>query len=227
LIRTSSRAPLATAALLACALGTAAAQNTTTPLQRQLSRLSLGISGAGEFTRSVSGPILPTGASNYNTPVTQTASNTVGAIANIRYIARPYVGLEFNYGFARYTEGYSPSPDPFIGFFQIQTTANEYSLGYIITPPLQFFGLQPFASAGAGTTEFKPTGGGGEGEPKQARASYYYNVGLQKQLFDSNFGLRVSFRQVFFMAPDYGQNYLTILKHTTTYQPTAGFFLRF
>lgn len=225
MIWTSSRALLAAAALLAGALGTASAQ--TTALERQFSRVDLGITGAGEFTRDVSGPILPTAASNYNTVVTQTASNTVGAIANIRYIARPYVGLEFNYGFARYTEGYSPSPDPLTSIFQIQTTANEYTFGYIITPPHTIFGLQPFASAGAGTTEFKPTAGGGEGEPKQARATYYYNVGLQQDLFQSHFGVRVSFRQIFFMAPDYGQNYLTILKHTSTMQPTAGFYLRF
>jgi len=61
----------------------------------------------------------------------------------------------------------------------------------------------------------------------QYRATYYYNVGLQKELFNSNFGFRASFRETFYLAPDFGQNYLTILKHATTLQPMAGFYLRF
>jgi hypothetical protein len=228
LICSPSRA-LLVAAFLVSALIPAAAQ-TPTRLERQLSHVDLGISGAGEFTRSVSGPIVPTGASNYNTLTTQAASNTLGAMANIRYTPRPLVGLEFNYAWARYTESFTPAPaTPTVAgsVFPLQTTYNEYTLGYIITPAHTLFGLQPFASAGLGSIEFKPTAGGGDRAPIQARAAYYYNVGLQQEFHDSHFGLRVSFRQVFFLAPDYGQNYLTILKHTTATQPTAGFFLRF
>lgn len=231
-----SRALLATATLFLSVTGIAAAQ--TTPFSRQMSRIDFGISGAGQFTNTVSGPIVPTGASNcYVDPTKNTgpctnvlaqyASNTVGALGNIRYTAKPYFGVEFNYGWARYTENYSPSPSTGSGLFQIQTTANEYSFGYLVTPPHPIFGLQPFASAGAGTTQFKPTAGGGQGAPHQFRATYYYNVGVQKELFDSNFGVRASFRQNFFLAPDFGQNYLTILKHATTIQPTFGFYVRF
>lgn len=228
-----SRALLATATLLLSVSGVAAAQ--TTPFSRQMSRIDLGISGAGQFNKTVSGTIVPTGAPNcYSTQtktgpctnvLTQYGSNTVGALLNIRYTAKPYVGIEFNYGWGRYTENYSPAPNG-ASLFQIQTTANEYSFGYLVTPPHPIFGLQPFASVGAGTTQFKPTGGGGQGAPHQFRATYYYNVGVQKDIF-SNFGLRASFRENFFLAPDFGQNYLTILKRTTTIQPTAGFYLRF
>jgi hypothetical protein len=233
LICTASRALLA-AALFVCALGTAAAQQTS-GIDQQLAHVEFGISGAGALNRSVSGPILPTGAPNYNVDTTQKLSNTFGVLGNIRYTPRPYFGLEFNYGWARYTNTFTPSPfspqpgqPPVPGsFFPVQVTANEYSLGYVITPPHQIFGLQPFISAGAGSTEFKPTGGGGESLPKQARATYYYNVGLQQTFNDSHFGFRVAFRQNFFLAPDFGQNYLTILQHTSTIQPNAGFFLRF
>jgi hypothetical protein len=221
-----SRALLATATLLLSVTGIAAAQTTTSAFARQLSKVDLGISGAGEFNRSVSGPILPSGAPNTGVNTAQYASNTVGALVNIRYTAKPYVGVEFNFGWARYTENYTPAPNG-SNLFQIQTTANEYSFGYLVTPPHPIFGLQPFASAGAGTTQFKPTGGGGNGAPHQFRATYYYNVGLQKDLFNGNFGMRASFRENFFLAPDFLQNYLTILKRTTTYQPTVGFYLRF
>jgi hypothetical protein len=197
---TASRALLATAALLVFALGSAAAQ--TTKLERQLSRVDLGVSGSGQFTRDVSGKIIPLGASNcYLTPPPNTGPC--------------------------YTEGYTPSPVGGLSIFQIQTTYNEYTFGYVVTPPHTLFGLQPFASAGLGSIDFKPTGGGGQGVPNRARAAYYYNVGLQQEFANSHFGLRASFRQVFFIAPDFGQNYLDIKQHTIATQPTAGFYLRF
>src|SRR5580693_7664107 len=62
LMHSLSRALLATATLFLSVTGIAAAQ--TTPLSRQLSRIDFGISGVGQLTGTVSGPIVPTGASN-------------------------------------------------------------------------------------------------------------------------------------------------------------------
>ena len=221
------------AALFASTFGSAGAQQVTL-LDRQLSRLDFGISGAGLFNGTVSGPALrkdssicaPATATTAAGPcfLTQTPSNTVGALVTIRYIVKPLVGIEFNYGYARYTENFTyPPPAP----FGVQTRASEYTLGYIFTPDHKFFGFQPFVSAGAGATEFKPTPHGGESLPEQARATYYYSAGLQQEYFSSHFGLRASFRQLFYLAPDFGQNYLTILKHTTSTEPTVGFYLRY
>ena len=230
-----SRARLAAVALVVSFTGIAAAQ--TTALGKQLSRVTFGIHGAGDFNNTVSGKIIPTGAPNcYITPppnkgpctnvMSQFGSNTAGAGATIRYVAKPYLGFEFNYGWARYTQNFSPAPNG-ASVFQVQNTANEYTLGYVINPPHPIFGVQPFIAVGGGSTEFKPTGGGGEGEPKQARATYYYNVGLEKQFGETPFGMRASFRELFFIYPDFGQNYLTIKQRGTTYQPTIGFYARF
>jgi hypothetical protein len=122
-------------------------------------------------------------------------------------------------------ENISPPPGT-NSAFGIQSNVLEYTLGYIVTPSHTFFGFQPFASGGAGTIEFKPTTHGGEELPKKARMAYYYNVGVQQD-FGAHFGLRAQVRQLFYLAPDFGQNYLTILKHTTTFEPGAGFYLRF
>ena len=75
--------------------------------------------------------------------------------------------------------------------------------------------------------EFAPTPGGGLGFPTQARATYYYSLGLQREYFSEHFGFRAAFRQNFFLAPDYGQNFLTIKQHTTTTSPAFGFYLKF
>ena len=212
-------------AVLATTFGTASAQQETptTLLDRQLSRMDFGISGVGMFNKNVSGPILRNAAPNAGTTLEQNPSNTVGALVTIRYIVKPLVGFEFNYGYARYTENYSYPSSP----FGVQTRASEYTVGYLVTPDYKFFGFQPFASGGAGSVAFKPTVHGGESLPEQARMAYYYSAGLQQEYFSSHFGLRASFRQLFFLAPDFGQNYFTILKHTNTIEPSVGFYLRY
>jgi hypothetical protein len=217
-------------ALLACSLSAGAQDSSSdTPppslLSKQLSRVDLGISGAGLFNQTVTGKVQPKGGSapNYGTTLSDEQSNTAGVLVNIRYTARPLIGFEFNFLYSRYVENFSyPPPAP----FGVQTGANEFTLGYLIQPRIDVFGLQPFASVGAGATEFKPTAHGGEGLPKQARMTYYYNVGLQKDIFPY-LGLRAGFRETFFLAPDFGQNYLTNLQRTSSIEPNIGFYLRF
>jgi hypothetical protein len=212
---------LLTAALVTGSFQTATAQNPVTALDRQLSRIDIGVSGAGLFTRKVSGTVIPSNAPNAGQGESVDGSNTVGALVDIRYIAKPFVGLEFNYSYARYTQNYS-----YLGL-GVQSNANEYTLGYVATPKHPIFGFQPFVSAGAGSIAFKPTKGGGPGLQTQARAAYYYSAGLQQEVFGEHLGVRASFRQVFYLAPDFGANYLTIKQRTITSEPTVGFYLRF
>jgi len=167
--------------------------------------------------------VLPFAAPNAGQLESDEQSNTVGALVNIHYVVKPMVGIEFNYLYSRYTENFSWPSNPAFG---VQTQADEITLGYIVHPKVNFFGLQPFVSAGAGSTEFKPTAHGGQSLPTKARATYYYSIGVQEDL-SPHIGLRAGFRQTFFLAPDFGQNYLTILQHTTSYEPTGGFYLRF
>lgn len=221
------RKVLPLAAVLVFLVSAAHAQDdTVTPLGKQLSRIDFGISGAGEFNKSVSGTVVAPGAVNTGQTLGQTPSNTFGALVTLRYIARPFVGFEGNYGYARYTQNYSNVPGiaPNLG---VQAQTNEYTLGYVVTPVPTLFGFQPFASVGAGVMAFKPTPFGGISLNTQARATYYYSVGLQEELFSSHFGIRASFRQNFFLAPDFGQNYLTIKQRTITTEPTLGFYFKF
>jgi len=229
LIRKAS--PLLAAALLVCSLGSVAfAQTETpeTPFIRQIHKLDLGINGVGEFNSTVTGPVVPL-ASNTGKSITQYGSNTLGALVSIGYVAKPYVGFEFNVGYARYTENYTGAGAVVCcttNDFQIQTGVEEFTLGYVAHPPHQIFGLQPYLGAGAGSIEFKPTAHGGEGADKHARMVYYYSAGVQKDI-TPHLGLRLGFRELFFLDPDYGLNYLTILKHANTYEPAAGFYLRY
>lgn len=175
----------------------------------------------GQFTKTVSGAVPSNGTQNSGQTLSEKGTSTLGALVNLRYIARPYAGLEFNYTYARFDEDFNVAPN------QVQTNVNEYSLGYVVTPRHPLFGLQPFASAGAGTTRFRPTAGGGQNVATQWRATYYYTVGVQQEIGDSHFGVRAAFRENFYKAPDFLENYLTINQRTTTFEPTIGVFLRF
>jgi hypothetical protein len=193
-------------------------------LDRQLSRIDLGVNGVGVFNKASNGFATVNGVPN--TPVSLSPGNTAGALVTLRYIVSPFVGFEGNYGYARYTDTFTPfgTANSSAG---VQQNASEYSFGYVAHARKQYFGVTPFASAGLGTIVFRPTPGGGEALPEQARAAYYFSVGAETTVLSPHFGIRAQYRQVFFKAPDFLTNYLTIEQRTTTYEPGVGFFLRF
>ena len=215
--------------LATLAATTAKAQESQHPTRdRQLDRVDLAISGVGQLNRDSSGTAT---VNAVPTTVTLVPSNTVAVLVTLRYTKSPFLGLEFNYGHARYDENFAPfgilpppgQPPLSAG---VQQDTSEYTVGYVAhLHPL--FGVKPFASAGLGTLAFRPTPGGGEGLINQARAVYYYSVGAEQNIFASHFGIRVQIRQAFFKAPDFEQNYLTIQQHTSTFEPGIGFFLHF
>lgn len=214
--------------LLTAAGSTAKAQTTTSQhpgLDRQLSRFDLAVTASGVFNKESNGTAI---INAQPTAVNLKPSNTVGPLVTIRYTVKPLVGFEFNYGFARYNENFTPFGAPLPGANPtggVQTNTAEYTLGYV-AHFRNFFGITPFAGAGLGTLDFRPTPGGGEGLLPQARATYYYTLGGDKML-NQYFGVRAQFREQFFLAPDFETNYLTIKQRTTTYEPGFGFFLRF
>jgi hypothetical protein len=202
------------------------AQATTqTAAQRQLDRIDFAISGAGEITNTVSG----LEQRDINTTLTIKPSSTVGELVTLRYTAKPYFGLEFNFGNARFTQNYtySPSLNPPVLAGGSQAAAREMTFGYVAHPRARPFGLQPFLGLGGGTIRFKPTTFGGQGLPQQYRAAYYYTVGVDGNFPNSHFGMRVGFRQLIYIAPDFLQNYLTITRRVRTSEPTIGLFVRF
>jgi len=211
--------------LLTAAGSTAKAQTASTnpALDRQLSRIDLGILGVGVFNKSSNG--LATVNAQPNTPVNLNPGNTAGAVVTLRYVVSPLVGFEGNYGYARYTDTFTPFGSQANG--GVQQNASEYTFGYVVHTRKQYFGVTPFASGGAGTTVFRPTPGGGLALPEQARATYYFSVGAETTVLSPHFGIRAQYRQLFFKAPDFLTNYLTIQQRTTTYEPGVGFFLRF
>ena len=207
--------PLLSRLLLLCAVTTAvAAAQTETKLRHQLDRVDLGLSGIGEIRSTV------TGTNYQGVPLTQSATNAFGGLVTIRYTKSPLLGAEFNYSFARYSENYTQYIPG-----GVQTNSSEYTFGYVAHAP-QFFGVKPFGALGAGVTAFSPTQYAGQGLPERARATYFYAIGAEAPVL-THVGVRAQFRQLFFLAPDFGQNYLTITQHTNVLEPAVGIYLHF
>ncbi len=206
---------------------TSAAQ---TSFNRFASHFDLGVSAIGVLNGTATGKTQNTSVVTQPT-LSESAGSTVGVIATVRGQKSPYVGGEFNYTFAKYAETLTFTPDGTTTpgnplNFKAQSTVNEFTLGYVAKPPHPIFGAQPFVGGGAGSIEFKPTKNGGTNLPVQARAAYYYSLGVDSEIV-KDFGFRLGFRQVFFLAPDFGQNYLKIKQLTSTAEPVVGFYYHF
>jgi hypothetical protein len=187
--------------------------------------MDFAVSAAGVLTSKV------TGKNYQGIGFTEKGSSTVGTLVTLRYVAKPYVGFEFNYDHSRFTEdttAYSACPNTACNYIPggAQVGVNELSLGYV-AHPRRIFGVQTYLGAGGGTMRFKPTPYGGQGLPEQYRAAYYYDGGVEQTFPSSHFGVRLGFRQLIYLAPDFGQNYLTITRRARTSEPTFGFFVHF
>jgi Outer membrane protein beta-barrel domain len=213
----SARTALFCLAVIALAAAPLQAQvKPLTPFERQMARVDLGLTASGQITPS------DTGTTNYPQveTVVNKASTTVGFLGTLRYTWKPLIGFEANFSQARFNENFTN----LIG--GAQTKVNEETLGYVAHGP-KLFGIETFGGVGLGTIAFHPTRNGGQGLPFQYRAVYYYSVGLDAPILGPHFGLRLNFREIFYKAPDFIQNYLTIQQHTTTFEPGIGFFLKF
>jgi hypothetical protein len=199
-----------------------------TPFQKQMDRIDMAFGITGIFGTSVSG-IEQRDASSTHNNLLISPSSTISELFTVRYTAKPLLGYEFNFGNSRSTQNYTFTPPLTSSLLRsAQTGVRELTLGYVAHTP-KLFGVQPYFGAGGGTLRFMPTPGGGEGLPFQYRAAYYYNFGVEDNFTGSanRLGVRVGFRQLIYLAPDFQTNYLTITRRTRTSEPTFSFFLRF
>ncbi|MGP8259969.1 MAG: hypothetical protein ACLQM6_08465 [Acidobacteriaceae bacterium] len=225
---TSLFVPVFLLCLLSLTPSMAAAQEAVppTPFQKQMDRIDLAFGATGIISSDVSG-IEQRDASRTHNELAISPSKTVGELLTIRYVAKPMLGFEFNFGSYRNTQDYLFTPPLVPSLLRsAQASVHEITLGYV-AHTRKIYGVQPYLGAGGGTVRFGPTRNGGEGLPFQYRAAYYYNFGVEDNFTASHFGVRLGFRQLIYLAPDFQTNYLTITRRSRTSEPTLGFFLRF
>jgi len=201
----------------------AQSSSTNTALTKQLQRLDIGLNGTYNTTRTASGL---NDLQDLSVPVQQKTSSTTGALLQFRYTRSPWMGGEFNIGYARNTHNFSSTEQTDYLPLGVQTNALSFMLGYIAHPPHKIAGLQPFFGGGGGLMYFHTTSGGGQGFLKQGVGGYYYTAGVEREIVP-HVGVRGQFRQLFYYAPDFYQSFLTIQKNTSTMEPAVGIYLHF
>jgi hypothetical protein len=94
--------------------------------------LEVGINVFGQFTGNTSG-----------NGVTDSPTNSMGGLVNVRQSFHPWLGYEVNYSYTRFSERFSTIP------YAVQQNVHEVSAAYLVqAPTLPFLGLQPFGAVG-------------------------------------------------------------------------------
>ncbi|HXB62540.1 MAG TPA: hypothetical protein VNU94_06810 [Acidobacteriaceae bacterium] len=212
-------------AAFAClfAVAGAHAQSDTPVEHKQLERMDLFMGVPYEATRTTSGSSATTIVNS------QVVSSAAGFLMTYRYSYSPLIGVEMNYKRSRFTQNYTYTPFPYTttNILGVESSVVETSWGYVAHALSTYYGIKPFGGIGVGSIEFKPTPNGGQGLLRQFRLVTYWNLGADYDIMHSHFGARVEMRQLFYKAPDFGQNYLTSGAHTSTLEPSVGFYARF
>ncbi len=199
-----------------------------TPFMKQMNRIDLAVSAAGSISNKVSG-IEQRDATTSHTLLTIKPSSTVGELVTLRYVAKPYVGFEFNFGNVRTTQNYTFVPPPSQNqlFTGAQTAVRELTLGYVAHLTISSPRHNALRRSRRRYHPLQAHHRRRPGPPPAISRRLLLQRRPGKDFPDSHFGMRVGFRQLIYLAPDFLQNYLTITRRTTTSEPTIGFYLRF
>src|SRR5262249_49376809 len=148
-----------------------------------------------------------------------------GLLASYRFHFNSWLAADGSYGYTRNTlQNFTPA-----GAFNVQANMHQTTGALVVTSPRRFFGLSPYALAGAGALTFDPTGNLGgivSGADRQTKAAFVYGGGADINL-TRRFALRVEYRGLVYKRPDFGLASLGSDATTHTAQPSAGFVIRF
>ena len=163
-------------------------------------------------------------------PATVGQSFNTGFLANIREHPVSWAGIEFDYGYQKYSEHYRlggtvPYNRP--------VSQQEATAGYVFHIKTPW--VQPFVVLGGGGVYFRslriqPPAGNGLNEPigDQWRGTYMANIGFDfTSKHAKNFGIRIEEHSLFYKAPDFYNAQLRSNAWVHQAMPAAGFFYRF
>ena len=157
-----------------------------------------------------------------NNDIRDNPTESIGALATVRQSLHPWLGYEVNYSYTRFSERFSTIP------FGVQNNVHEVSVAYLVQgPTIPIFGLQPFATIGAGALIFLPTTVGGQRYTQQTRVPLLYEVGVNHPVFTSHLGLRFQYRGLLYKAPDFNAALLTTNSRRQTSELSLGAYLHF
>ena len=171
-------------------------------------------------------------------PITDETPNLAGQTLNAGFLGTirehpvSWAGIEFDYGYNKYTEHYRTQPaGGVVNYVPIQQ--HEATAGYVFHIKTPW--VQPFVVLGGGGVNFRssrvqpPAGSGLNGQyGDQWRGAYMANVGFDlTSKRAKNFGVRIQEHSLFYKAPDFYQASFRSNAWVHQALPSIGFFYRF
>jgi opacity protein-like surface antigen len=187
---------------------------TSSSMAQELLRNEVSVQGAGFLTKD-----------SEENGIRQHTTDSGGLLVSYRYHLNRWLAADGSYGYTRNTLQNFTSA----GAFNVQANMHQTTGALVVTSARKFFGISPYALAGAGALTFDPTGNSGGfvlGADRQSKAAFVYGGGADINL-TRRFALRVEYRGLVYKRPDFGLASLNSDATAHTAQPSAGFVIRF
>jgi opacity protein-like surface antigen len=175
--------------------------------------------------------------------VSQSPSNSAGALLEVRHISKPWFGFEGTYAFNHATQTYSeiaacPGTNcPISAVSAVSANAHELTADYVASVKIKLTGFRPFALVGGGLLLDVP--GGSQvavcdpisnvcvsgSTSTSTKPVFVYGGGLDWGLLP-HIGLRLQYRGNLYKAPDLTNLFTSTSAFTHTAQPMIGIYFR-
>ena len=174
----------------------------------KLHNVDLGVSAVGPFTKTL----------NSNSASVQRTTDTTGFLFSMREHPFAWAGVEFNYGYSKYSQTYTaPAASA-----RVSTYNHEATAAYLFHP--HFRKLQPFVGVGGGAIDFLPAAGVAS---NQWRGAGLLEAGLDLPTRNPHLGFKVQGRSLFYRAPNFYNPAISSASWVATVEPSAGAYWRF
>ena len=174
----------------------------------KLHNVDLGVNAISPFTKSLT---------NDSSSVQET-TDTTGFLFTMREHPVAWAGVEFNYGYSKYSQVYvAPTATARVNSYNHEATA-----AYLFHP--HFRKLQPFVGVGGGAIDFLPSGGS---TSNQWRGTGLLEAGLDLPTKNPHLGFKVQGRSLFYRAPNFYSDLVSSRAWVATVEPSAGVYWRF
>jgi hypothetical protein len=199
-----------------CVLNLCVAATITATAHAQIYKLhnaDVGVAATYQLTETL----------NSNNPsVLQQTTNSPGLVFTLRDHPVAWAGVEFNYGFTRYSQRYTYQVAGTNTFSTLSdsNSVHEATAAYLFHP--HFRHLQPFIGIGGGAMDFMPTQG-----PNQWRGAGLLEAGLDIPTRNPHFGFRAQGRSLFYRAPNFNIVGASSKSWVATTEPSGGVYFRF
>ena len=175
----------------------------------KLHNVDLGVNAVSPFTTVMTNDLPQT---------TQGTTDTVGLLVSFKEHPLPWAGIEFNYGYNKYSQRYNgPFPPT-----EVKSYNQEATAAYIFHP--HFRRLQPFVALGGGAINFLPQA---HAAPDMWRATGLLEAGLDIPTHNPHLGFRVQGRALFYRAPNFFNSIISSEDWVATAEPSGGVYFRF